>query len=101
MAVAAVFAEDRRGLPEHQMRRVRPGQIAIGGGQRAGGRPGVLGGLAGQPGGFGELRGAQPPSVRAVSARSMASSRASSTLAGSATVQIRGRWRAIIRGLKV
>ncbi len=34
MTVAAVLAQDRRGLPQHEMRLPGPGQAGVGGGER-------------------------------------------------------------------
>ncbi|OKI87653.1 hypothetical protein A6A27_14465 [Micromonospora sp. CB01531] len=53
--IAAVFAQDRGGLPEDEVRRVRPGQVGVGGRQRTPGQVGGPGRPAGQRGGLGQL----------------------------------------------
>jgi hypothetical protein len=52
--VAAVLAQHVDGVPEHQVRLGGPGQVGVGGGQRAPGRAGRPRRLAGQAGGIGQ-----------------------------------------------
>ena len=69
VGVAAVLAQERHRVPEHEVRLVGPGQVGVGGVERAVLAGGALAGLAGELGGLGHrgrghLLAQQPPQRR-------------------------------------
>lgn len=102
MAVAAVFAQQCRGMPVRQVRLLGHGQIGVGGVQRPGVSGARLGGAQRQLRRlrqFGESMISGPSSRRSVV--STARSRASRTASGEATDHTAGRCRATSSWLKL
>ena len=101
VAVAPQFAQHRLGVPQHEVRRVRPGQGRVRRTERpARGRRGERG-LAGERGGLGHggRSSTSAPSSRC-SAASTASRRTARNRCGDATFHVSGTARATSRGAK-